>query len=166
MYIIREASSLEDFDAFLALKSQKDAIKWSGFETAPDPVKFKQYYIEKVLNNPITHVFFLCDQSVEGCPIVGYRQYDKVSAEAVDIRGTIIKKSYQGTDALEALNTLLAKHYKEKGYKYLTAWISEKNKASEYNSLRSGWNKTDEFVLKDIPLLGGEHKFFKWVKVI
>jgi hypothetical protein len=164
MYILKEANSLDDFDAFLALKSQKDAIKWSGFETAPDSVKFKQYYIDKILNNPKTHVFFLCDADMEGCPVVGYRQYDQVSEEVIEVRGTVIKKNYQGTDALEALNSLLAKHYNEKGYKAFSAWISEKNKASEYNSVRSGWTKTDEYEIRNLPLLGGEHKFYKWIK--
>lgn len=166
MYILREAKSLDDFDAFLALKSQKDAIKWSGFETAPDPVRFKQYYIEKILNNPKTHVLFLCDADVEGCPIVGYNQYDDVAPGEIEVRGTVIKKSYQGTDARGAFNELLAEHHLE--YKHLkrTTWISEKNKASEINTANVGYQKTDVFEVRQLPLLGGEHKFYKWVKEI
>ena len=164
MYILREAKYIDDFEAFLALKSQKDAIKWSGFEKAPDPVRFKRYFIERVLNNPATHMFFLCDQSVEGNPVVGYRQYDQLSDREIDIRGTTIKKSYQGTDALDALNTLLNDHYKDMGYKKFYAWISEKNRASEMNAINGGWTKTDVFEVRNLPLLGGEHKFYKWVK--
>ena len=164
MYILREAKSLDDYEAFLALKSQKDAVRWSGFESAPDPLRFKQYYIEKVLNNPATHLFFLCDDSEESCPIVGYRQYDQMSDLAIEIRGTTIKKSYQGTDALAALNTLMRKHYKEKGFISFVTWISEKNKASEMNTINEGWTKTDTYEIRHLPLLGGEHKFFKWIK--
>lgn len=164
MYILREAKTIDDYESFLALKSQKDAIKWSGFETAPDPVRFKQYFIEKVLNDSKTHVFFLCDQSVEGSPVVGYRQYDQVSDVEILVRGTTIKKSYQGTDALNALNALLNQHYEEKGYKVFVAWISEKNKASETNAINGGWTKTDIYEVHNLPLLGGEHRFYKWVK--
>ena len=166
MYILKEANSLDQFDAFLALKSQKDAIKWSGFETAPDPEKFKQYYIEKVLNNPQTHVLFLCDADVEGCPIVAYTQYDDVSNIEVNIRGTVIKKSYQGTDARGALNKLTADHHHIKGHKLYVTWISEKNIASLTNILHQGYTKTDEYEIRYLPLLGGEHRFYKFVKEI
>lgn len=165
MYTLREACTLDDFEDYLALKSQKDAIKWSGFTSAPERESFKTYFIDRVLNNPVTHVFFLCDQDVEGAPVVGYRQYDQISDTEIEIRGTSIKKSYQGTDAIEALNTLLEIHYKEKGYNVFTAWISEMNKASEYNSSRNGWVKTEEFVVKEMPLLGGAHRFFKWIRI-
>ena len=164
MYIIREANSLDDFEAFLALKSQKDAIKWSGFETAPDPVKFKQYYIDKILNNPITHVIFLCDADAEGCPIAGYNQYDDVAEGEIEIRGTVIKKNYQGTDARAAFNDLLTAHHQELGHVKRITWISEKNKASEMNAVSVGWTKTNVFELRNLPLLGGEHRFYKWVK--
>lgn len=166
MYILREAKSLDDFDAFLALKSQKDAIKWSGFETAPDPDKFKQYYIEKILNNPITHVLFLCDADVEGCPIVAYTQYDDVSSTEVEIRGTIIKKRYQGTDAMAALNKLTLEHHINKGHKVFVTWASENNIASVTNMLNEGYIKTEEFDVRNLPLLGGEHRFFKFTKEI
>lgn len=166
MYILREANSLDDFEAFLALKSQKDAIKWSGFETAPNPVTFKQYYIDKILNNPKTHVLFLCDADVESCPIVGYSQYDDVTDEEVEVRGTVIKKSYQGTDAIGALNKMLAELHVKLGHKRRISWASERNKASEMNLIKGGWVKTEEFEIRILPLLGGEHKFYKWVKVL
>lgn len=164
MYILREAKSVDDFEPFLALKSQKDAVKWSGFETAPDPVKFKQYFIEKILNSPNTHVFFLCDKDIEDCPVVGYRQYDQMADKTIEIRGTTIKKNYQGTDALEALNELLNRHYMERGYRVFITWISEKNKASEINAINGGWTKTNVFEVRNLSLLGGEHRFYKWVK--
>lgn len=164
MYIIREAESLDDFEGFLALKSQKDAIKWSGFETAPDPAKFRQYYIDKILNNPQTHVFFLCDADVEGCPIVGYNQWDDISDEEIEIRGTVIKKNYQGTDAREAFNQLLTELHMKLGHVRRSTWISEKNRASEMNAVTVGWTKTDEYEIRNMPLLGGEHRFYKWVK--
>lgn len=163
MYFIREANTLDDFDAFLALKSQKDAVKWSGFEAAPNPDNFKRYFIERVLNNPLTHVMLLCKHDGEGNSIIGYRQYDQISENEIEIRGTTIKREYQGTDAIEALNTLMVKHYKEKGYKLFSAWVSEKNKASEYVNRIAGWTKTNECIIQNIPLLGGEHKFYKWV---
>ena len=164
MYILREANSIDDFDAFLALKSQKDAVKWSGFETAPDPDRFRQYYIEKVLNNPKTHVLFICDADEEGCPIVAYNQYDDITPIEVEIRGTVIKRQYQGTDAMEALNRLTIEHHINKGHKTLITWASEKNVVSVANMINEGFIQTDIFDVRNLPLLGGEHRFFKFIK--
>lgn len=166
MYILREANSTDDFDAFLALKSQKDAIKWSGFETAPDPERFKQYYIEKILNNPKTHVLFLCDADEKDCPIVAYTQYDDISPIEVEIRGTVIKRQYQGTDAYGELNRLTMEHHIHKGHKIFVTWASENNIASVVNMLKEGYIQTDVFDVRNLPLLGGEHRFFKFIKEI
>ena len=101
---------------------------------------------------------------IDPTTIVGYVQYDDVSEEQVEIRGSGIIKSYQGTDAYEEQGKLLGRHFKERGIKRLVTWASEKNIPSEYNLRRSGMHKTNEFEIRNIPLLGGEQKFYKWVK--
>ena len=164
MFYLKEASSLEEFDAFLELKSQKDAVKWSGFETVPDRDKFFQYYLERVLNNPITHVMFLHDEDEEGDPIIGYVQYDDIDNEHVETRGSVILKRYQGTGVYQIMIDLLHDIFREKGVKYIETWASEKNKPSIYNLQIEGYTRLEEYDIRIIPLLGGEHKFYKWVK--
>ena len=163
MYYLKEANSLEQFEGYLKLKSQKDAILWSGFATAPDRERFLKYYKEKVLQNPNTHLMLQYDEDLDDTTIVGYVQYDDIAENEVEIRGSGILKSYQGTDAYQEQGNLLGKHFAEKGVKKLVTWASEKNVPSEFNLKRSGMHKTEEFEIRNIPLLGGEHRFFKWV---
>jgi hypothetical protein len=165
MYYLSKAT-LEDFDVLLALKSQKDAIRWSGFKSAPDKDSFLVYYKERVLANPKTQIMFLHDNEVEGAPIVGYIQYDVLSIEDIEMRGSVIKKSYQGTGAYVAMSNLLAEHLKKLGYKRAVGWVSEKNSSSLANSRERGWEITDEYEIRYLPLLGGEHRFLKCIKTL
>ena len=163
MYYLTKAT-INDFEALLALKSQKDAIKWSGFTTAPDREKFLEYYMTKVLDNPKTGMMFLRDDEIEGNPIVGYIQYDIISPEDIEMRGSVIKKSYQGTGAYVIMSKLLHKYLKEQGFKHAIGWVSENNASSLARLEERGWHRTDEYEVRNLPLLGGEHRFVKCIK--
>ncbi len=52
------------------------------------------------------------------------------------------------------------------GYKKAICWVSDKNIPSEHNTTINKIIKTTEFEIRNLPLLGGEHKFFKWVKIL
>lgn len=163
MYYLTKAT-IDDFDALLALKSQKDAIRWSGFTTAPDRKKFLEYYNTRVLANPNTGMMFLRDDEVEGSPIVGYIQYDIISDEDIEMRGSVVKKSYQGTGAYVIMSQLLHQYLKKQGFKRALGWVSENNASSLANSIERGWKMTDEYEVRNLPLLGGEHRFVKCIK--
>lgn len=164
MYYLKEASSIKEFDDFLCLKSQKDAIKWSGFESAPEKEKFLLYFKDKILGNAKTHVMFLHDAEEDGEPIVGYVQYDDIAPGKVETRGSVILRTYQGTGAYQVMTDLLHEHFIRNGVKYAETWASEKNKASVYNLQTEGYTRLDEYDIRMLPLLGGEHKFYKWIK--
>lgn len=46
------------------------------------------------------------------------------------------------------------------------AWVSEQNIASNRVFEKNGFVKTKELEIRNLPLLGGEHKFYKWIKVL
>lgn len=163
MYYLTKAT-LDDFDSLLALKSQKDAIRWSGFTTAPERGKFLEYYKTKVLANPKTGMMFMHDDEVEGAPIVGYIQYDILSDADIEMRGSVVKKSYQGTGAYVIMSNLLSQYLKEQGYKRAYGWVSENNTSSLASFENRGWKLTEEYEIRNLPLLGGEHRFIKCVK--
>ena len=50
------------------------------------------------------------------------------------------------------------------GYKVHITEISEHNRGSQITIEKLNYTLTDEYVEKDMPLLGGKHKFYKWVK--
>lgn len=44
------------------------------------------------------------------------------------------------------------------------SWVSDRNIASYKRYEKLGFIRTDEFEVRNLPLLGGEHKFYKWIK--
>ena len=53
---------------------------------------------------------------------------------------------------------------KQLGGKTCFTWISEGNIASYRRFLKEGFTRTNECEIRNLPLLGGEHKFLKWIK--
>ena len=45
-------------------------------------------------------------------------------------------------------------------------WVSEQNIASNKVFLKLGFTKTSECEIRKLPLLGGDHKFYKLIKKI
>ena len=46
----------------------------------------------------------------------------------------------------------------------IVSWVSDKNIASYKRYEKLGFIRMDEFEIRNLPLLGGEHKFYKWIK--
>ena len=44
------------------------------------------------------------------------------------------------------------------------SWVSDKNIASYKRYEKLGFIRMEEFEIRNQPLLGGEHKFYKWIK--
>lgn len=165
MYYLYEVSRIEDFETFFLLKSQKDAVKWSGFEKAPDRDVLYRYFEEKILGNPNTHVFYMKD-SEENDSVVGYKQYDDIGEDTVEIRGTVIFKRYQGCGLNDVFSVLLGKHFAERHIKKLITYISESNKASLINIKYCGFNKTHDYEDREMKAFGEVQRFYKWEKYL
>lgn len=162
MTYLYEVCKEEDFEPFFQLKSQKDAVKWSGFATAPGREPFFEYFKTKILGNPKTHVFFL-KETDEDDAVIGYRQYDEIDDTHIAVRGTTIFRKYQGCGYNEIFSQLLREYYISRGYKNLITYISEKNRASIYNAKMMGYVKTDEFEEVYFPTMNETHRMYKWV---
>lgn len=161
LYLYR-VNCIEDFDFFLNLKSQKDAIKWSGFDSAPDPISFKQYFIDKILNDSNAYVYYLKDDK-DDIPM-GYIQFNKETDEIVEGRGTNILKPYQGCGLLEEMTQLMFEEARKEGFKYMYTYASEKNQPAIHNLIINGYEKTEIYELRSMMAQEEEHKFYKWVK--
>lgn len=163
LYLYR-VSQLEDFEFLLELKSQKDAIKWSGFSTAPNRENFLRYFQERVLGNPNVFMYYLKDTTDE-IPM-GYIQFDKVTEAEAEGRGTNILKKYQGCGLLEEMTQLMFQELKKNGFKSMFTYCSELNKASILNLKYNGYVQTEEFEIRKMEGQDSEHKFYKWIKEI
>lgn len=51
---------------------------------------------------------------------------------------------------------------KELGGRYCFTWIAEDNTASYRRFEKLGFRKTEEFEIREIPKLGGMHRFYKY----
>jgi len=162
MYYLYEVSKIEDFEPFYLMKCQKDAIKWSGFDTAPDKERLRQYFIDRILNNDRTHVFYMKDTESDDA-VVGYKQYDDIDETTIEIRGTIIFKRFQGCGLNEEFGRLLGEHFVKRGIKRLVTYVSEQNKVSVANVIYSGFKKTEKFEDREMKALGQVHRFYKWI---
>lgn len=163
LYLYR-VSKIEDFDFFLKLKSQKDAIKWSGFSEAPNPDIFKQYFIDNILNNPNSYVYYLKDDS-DNIPM-GYIQFNSESDTVVEGRGTNILKCYQGCGLLDEMTKLMFAKAKEEGFKTMYTYASEKNLPAIYNLQSNGYIRTDIYEERMMQAQNESHKFYKWIKIL
>ena len=155
-------TDLADFDALLQMKSQKDSVIWSGFEKGPDPVSYKTYISENVINNPKNHLFIFKDGDTHDA--MGYCQFVEEDNGVFEGRGSGILKQYQGCGLAEVMGALFIEKAKEYGCKYMYSWCSEKNIPSINALLSSGWEKTDICKHYHMNATNDNHLFYKWEK--
>ena len=162
MLYLYKVSKIEDFDFLLELKSQKDAVKWSGFDSAPDPINFKKYFVDRILNDPNAYVYYLVD--TDGKEPMGYIQFNKDNDTTIEGRGTNILKRYQGCGLLEEMTKLMFEEARKEGFKLMYTYCSDKNIASLYNLKVNGYVQTEEFEMREMKGQSELHKFYKWIK--
>ncbi len=163
MDYLSEMNDLSDFEALLQMKSQKDAIVWSGFEKGPDPETYKQYVLDSIINNPKNHLFILKDEATDEA--MGYCQFVEEENGVFEGRGSGILKKFQGCGLAEEMALLFLEKAKEYGCKYMYSWCSEKNLPSINALLSGGWNKTDVCKHYHMNATNEDHLFYKWEKV-
>ena len=164
MLKLYRVNDIKDFDAYFELKSDKDAVAWSGFQTAPDREKLKKYFKEKIVDSDFNKVYYLIDTEGHPVEVMGYVQFSANSTSEVEYRGTSILKKYQGLGLLQEMTEMLFDIIKSEGYKTVIAWVSEKNLPAIFNMQCTGFIKTHETEERELKALGGIHVFYKWVK--
>lgn len=145
---------------FYKLRCDENNIRWSGHITPP----FKgilDKFVEQCIHDQNRFVF-LAYNDVNEC--IGYVYCD------VDDNQKVIESSYgvyytyngqgYGTQIIEFSN----RYGKLLGMQDHIAWVSEHNIASNRVFQKNGFVKSNEVEIRKLPLLGGEHKFFKWIK--
>ncbi len=111
-----------------------------------------------------TRFVFLAFNEQEQCVGYCYCDIDDVnktieSAYGVDFSQT--RKGY-GTQIIDFVN-----HYgRILGMKEHIAWVSEQNIASNKVFQKFDFTNSGEYEMRNLPLLGGEHKFYKLTKVL
>lgn len=155
-----QVTSVSDFPTYYQLKCQDDAVLWSGFNSKPDEQVLYNHFVNKILKSDNTIIYYLKDNN----SVVGYVQATIINADEVEFSATNIFSKFQGQGYLQDMTELFLDEMKKKGFVRVIGWASEKNKPAIFNLKINQFHKTEEFESRSMPLLGGEHRFFKWIK--
>jgi len=145
----------EDYDDFYKMKSDSNNISWGGYLEKPIYETFGNVFLSRI--NSETRKIFIIEKSKDK---VGYLCLEYIGDNTAEVSyGVLTEFAGQG------IGTYIIKAFSEFCCsKHLIAWVSENNKASEHCFLKNGFVKTEETEERNLPLVGGVHKFYKWEK--
>ena len=137
-------------------------ITLSGAVIIP-PVDNLYKFAERCIHDENRFVFLAYNDENE---CIGYVYCD------IDDKHKVIESSYgvyypyngkgYGTQIIEFSN----RYGKQLGMKEHIAWVSEHNMASNRVFQKHGFISTKEWEIRNLPLLGGNHKFYKLTKIL
>lgn len=148
------------FNDFYRLRCDENNVKWSGHITPP-LLENLYKFVEKCIHDENRFVFLAYNDKNE---CVGYVYCDiddnqKMMESSYGVYYPFNGKGY-GTRIIEFSN----RYARLLGMKEHIAWVSEHNIASNRIFQKNGFVKSKEVEIRQLPLLGGEYKFYKWVK--
>lgn len=155
--ICKRATDLSFFDDFYNLKCDSNAIKWSGFEKAPDYNRLKEHFINLLQTDKIV-LFYLVDDKVIGYSKIAFNN------KGAELDGYSVLSEYAGKGYGSQIIKMSVDYLKDNfgQDKKIIAWVSENNIASQkcfknnsfvivdgvydFRELKA-MNRTDRFIL-------------------
>ena len=163
MAYLYKVASMDDFDDYLKIKSDPAAILWSGFSSAPDPMKLRVHF-QYLLDNCFSKgdvLFYLKDS--ENHNIMGYDLMSKIDNETIESSGHSILSRYQGRGLGTLLFKLLVEYARGCGFKNFVGWISENNIGAIKNVERNGFVRTKESCIVHLAAFNRDDVFYKYL---
>lgn len=150
------------FNDFYKLRCDANNVKWSGHFTPPTLDNLYKF-VEKCQCSK-TRFVLLAYNEQNKC--VGYCYCDiddanKTIESSYGVDYSQTRKGY-GTQIIEFIH----RYGNITGMHEHIAWVSEQNIASNKVFQKLGFTNSGEYEIRNLPLLGGEHKFYKLTKVI
>ena len=131
-------ATLKDYDDFYKIKCDPENVKWSGFATAPDYARMKEWY-EKQLKSE-ARTIYLCYLNGSIC---GLFYLDKISNDEIEAVGSGVLSEYTsrgiGTWTVEKR----IKIAKQEGYSTISSWVADENHKSWRRIEKLGFEKAD-----------------------
>ena len=141
-YVVAKA---EHFDDFFQLKSEHNSVYWSGFMTAPEPVKFKEYYSQELERTDRTIILLYINKEIAGYVCIDNSR----SYESVEISLGVRDKFTGNSLGKELIH--FATNYTQSNLpqvKSLLAWISVENYSSIKSFTRNEYIKSGAIELR------------------
>ena len=104
--IILRPATIEDYEAFYAIKADINNVKWSGFDKAPHKENFRVWYLNQLANDSGRKLYLLQVNS----KIVGYSSVSYVNPSESEISyGVLTEESGKGfgTEIIKRTTSLL-----------------------------------------------------------
>ena len=159
----RDAVATEDdFQIYLRIKSDVEAVKFSGFSSAPDPEKFRGVF-DGIMNDEKQHLLYLCDgeNNEAVAATFHYRENDELRVEGL---GYNVFPEYRGLSLGGLMMKLVNEKCAAEGFKYRMSYVAESNIPSIRNLEKSGAYPTGKFEYKELAALGRKEKYLEYVK--
>lgn len=138
-------ASGDDFEAYYRLKCDPEAIKWSGFASAPDYMRLKAHFESLVCSDKL--VFFLKDND----RIVGYCQIS-TDGSVAEVDGYSVLSDYAGKGYGTRLLAMVIDELRASPCDRIIARVSEKNLASIKCFSRNGFTVDETVVPQPVEL--------------
>lgn len=154
----------KDFEDLLRIKGDYDNICWAGFTKAPERTSFRQWYTNQLISRTRDiYLVYSFANNYEFAVAFFYIDW-RNNGEFLVPSGVLKKYTRQGigTYIIEEADNIA----RRRGYTTHVAWVSDYNIGSVRRFEKLNYQKTDEFDIRNLPLLGGNHKYYKWIKKI
>lgn len=150
-------ATIKEFEDLYLIKCDRANIEQGGFKEAPNREGFFEWYKTQITSDKRT-IYLVYDLDI---PCFYINKLDDVTYE-LSSSGVLFQYvgkgigSYTVRVRIEIIQRL--------GGKNLITWIVEDNIASYKRVIKEGFARTEEYGTRNLPLLGGEHKFYQWIK--
>lgn len=126
-------ATLSDYDDFYIIKCDPENVKWSGFASAPDYERMKEWFCKQLDSEKRT--IYIAYWNGVAC---GFFYLDKVTEEEFEAASSGVLKEFTGRgigSAIIRYATAVSNAF------VLCAWVSDKNRASERCFEKNGFDK-------------------------
>lgn len=154
-------ATLSDFEDLYRIKCDKENIAWGGFTQAPEKDSFYQWY-QRQLTSDCRWIYLVYKD--EDCCAFFY--VDKLEDGTYEAAASGVLSEYMGKGIGTYALAMQVVEIERFNVGSITSWVSDKNIAFYKRYEKLGFIRTDESEVRNLPLLGGEHKFYKWIKVL
>lgn len=152
-------ATLADFEDFYRIKCDKENIVWGGFTKAPEKKSFYNWYVQQLASD--RRWIYLV---YEGNEVCAFFYIDKIDNKTYELSSSGVLAEFSGRGIGTYTVKVRMDIIRSLGGKTCITWIAEDNIGSYKRFEKIGFVRTDEYEVRNLPLLGGEHKFYKWVK--
>ena len=152
-------ATLGDFEDFYRIKCDKVNIAWSGFTQAPEKKSFYEWY-QRQLASDHRWIYLVYDHE----DVCAFFYLDKIDNITYELSSSGVLSQFTGRGIGSYTVRARLDIIQSLGGRIGITWIAEDNVASYRRFENEGFTRTGKYEIRNLPLLGGEHKFFKWIK--